>query len=390
MGAGQDKIKNLETDKIGQYLTFGDPMTYDMHGGWEATGPTNHQSPLFSGPNDPMAPIPPGTAKYNVDEAIKAFTVGDSQYGIPGGFPAAKLNIGVPFYYRGWTGVPAGSNHGLFQTATGPAPGAADSGNVAGIRMYKELSGVVDNPSDTFWDDSAKASYFYDGTNFWSGENTRSIQAKADYLHCNGLGGTMMFSLYDLDPGTTLFNAAVTDTGGSAASCPAGPTPTPSTTSAGPTPPASPTPTPPASPSPTPTPPGGSGAVTNGTFETGSLTPWTCTAGSRGSVQGGTVHSGTHALSATPSNSDTAQCTQTVAVKPGTAYTLTGWVNGSNTYLGATGTGGTDPSTWATTSGGWQKLTLTFTTGAATSSITVFTHGWYGTGTYYVDDIALA
>ena len=58
----------------------------------------------------------------------------------------------MPFYYRGWTGVPAGSNHGLFQTATGPATGAADSGNVPGIRMYKELTGVVDNPADTFWD----------------------------------------------------------------------------------------------------------------------------------------------------------------------------------------------------------------------------------------------
>jgi hypothetical protein len=95
-------------------------------------------------------------------------------------------------------------------------------------------------------------------------------------------------------------------------------------------------------------------------------------------------------LSAAPSSSDTAQCTQVVTVRPGTSYTLTGWVNGSNTYLGVTGTGGTDPSTWATTSGSWQKLTVPFTTGASTTSITVFTHGWYGTGTYYADDIGLA
>src|SRR5882757_1432352 len=161
-------------------MDFADAMTYDMHGAWDATGPTNFQDPLYSSPSDPSGTIPPGTEKYTIDSVLKAYTKGDSAYGIPGGFPANKLTLGIPFYYRGWTGVPAGSNHGLFQTATGPAPGAAFSGNVAGIRMYKELSGVVDNASDTFWDDAAKAAYFYDGTNFWSGENARSIQAKAD------------------------------------------------------------------------------------------------------------------------------------------------------------------------------------------------------------------
>ncbi len=218
--SGQDKIASgIETDKIGQYLTFADAMSYDMHGGFEPTGPTNHQAPIFDNPNDPMPPVTPGNAKYNVDETVKAYTAGDSAYGIPGGFPASKLTIGVPFYYRGWTGVSAGANNGLYQPASAPAPGAADSGNVPGVRMYKELGGVVDNPADTFWDDTAKAAYFYDGTNFWTGENARSIQAKADYLHCHGLAGTMMFSLYDLDPGATLFNDTVNATNGSAGGC---------------------------------------------------------------------------------------------------------------------------------------------------------------------------
>jgi chitinase len=218
--SGQDKIAaGIETDKIGQYLTFADAMTYDMHGGFEATGPTNHQAPIYDNPNDPMPPVTPGTGKYSTDAAVKAYTAGDPDYGIPGGFPANKLTIGVPFYYRGWTGVAAGGDHGLFQPASGPAGGAANSGNVPGIRMYKELGGIVDNPADTFWDDSAKAAYFYDGTNFWTGEDAQSIQAKADYLHCNGLAGTMMFSLYDLDPGATLFNDTVNATNGSAGGC---------------------------------------------------------------------------------------------------------------------------------------------------------------------------
>ncbi len=251
--SGQDKIADIETDKVGQYLTFADAMSYDMHGAWDATGPTNHQAPVYDDPNDPMAPVAPGTSKYDVDETVKAWTVGDPQYGIPGGFPANKLTIGVPFYYRGWTGVSAGSDHGLFQSATGPATGAADSGNVNGIRMYKELSGVVDNPSDTFYDSAAQAAYFYDGNNFWTGEDARSIQAKADYLHCNGLAGAMMFSLYDLDPAATLFNDTVNDVNGSSAQCPAPPaSPSASASSTGGS-----SPSPSASPSSSPT--GGGG-----------------------------------------------------------------------------------------------------------------------------------
>ncbi|OIV35805.1 glycoside hydrolase [Mangrovactinospora gilvigrisea] len=394
--AGQDKIANVQTDKIGQYLTFADAMTYDMHGGWEPTGPTNHQAPLYDNPSDPSAVIPPGQQKYSIDEAVRALTAGDSAYGIPGGFPPSKLNLGVPFYYRGWTGVPAGSDHGLFQTATGPAPGAADSGNVAGIRMYKELGGVVDNAADTYWDPLAQAAWFYDGTTFWSGEDARSIQATADYLHCNGLGGTMMFSLYD-DPSNTLLNDVVNATNGSApGTCPSppsgSPTPTQSTSAS-----ASPTPTPTGSTSASPTPtssatgtPPASGGVVNGGFESGALSPWTCSGG-LGTVQNTTVHGGQYALEGNPSSADTAQCQQTITVKPGTAYTLSGYVDGNYTYLGVSGTGGTDTSTWTSTGGtSWQKLSTSFTTGASTTSVTVYVHGWYGQGSYTADDISVS
>jgi chitinase len=122
--------------------------------------------------------------------------------------------------------------------------------------MYKELSGVVDNSSDTFWDPAAQAAYFYDGSNFWTGEDAQSIQAKADYLHCNGLGGAMMFSLYDLDPAATLFNDTVTDVNGSASQCPAAPPS--SSASASPTSTGGGSPSPSTSPSASPT--GGTGS----------------------------------------------------------------------------------------------------------------------------------
>ncbi|UUN29482.1 chitinase [Streptomyces sp. FIT100] len=125
----------------------------------------------------------------------------------------------------------------------------------------------------------------------------------------------------------------------------------------------------------------------NGGFES-ALDGWSCTAGS-GAAVSSPVHSGTKALQATPAGSDNAKCSQTISVQPDSAYTLSGWVRGSYVYLGASGTGTTDVSTWTQSAPDWQKLTTTFRTGPSTTSVTVYTHGWYGTGAYQADDLSL-
>ncbi|WP_406116130.1 chitinase [Streptomyces sp. NBC_01014] len=125
----------------------------------------------------------------------------------------------------------------------------------------------------------------------------------------------------------------------------------------------------------------------NGGFESG-LSNWTCSAGS-GAVVSSPVHSGSAALQATPSGQDTAQCTQTVAVQPNSTYTLSSWVQGSYVYLGASGTGTTDVSTWTPGASSWSQLSTSFRTGASTTSVTVYTHGWYGQPAYYADDLTV-
>ncbi|MCH0541083.1 glycoside hydrolase family 18 protein [Streptomyces sp. MUM 203J] len=125
----------------------------------------------------------------------------------------------------------------------------------------------------------------------------------------------------------------------------------------------------------------------NGGFESG-LSHWSCTANS-GAAVGDPVHAGAGALKATPAGLDNARCSQTVTVKPGSTYRLSAWVQGSYAYLGATGTGTTDVSTWTPGSGAWQQLTTSFTTGPGTTQVTVYTHGWYGTGAYVVDDLSV-
>ncbi|MGW2824485.1 carbohydrate binding domain-containing protein [Streptomyces sp. NPDC001443] len=124
--------------------------------------------------------------------------------------------------------------------------------------------------------------------------------------------------------------------------------------------------------------------LTNPGFETGSLSPWSCT-GNLGSVVSSPVHGGSKALAGAPSSSDNAQCVQTVSVQPNTAYTLSGWVRGSYVYLGVDG----GASTWTTSPSAYSQLTVSFTTGASQTSAKIYVHGWYAQGTYYADDISL-
>ncbi|GGO88944.1 glycosyl hydrolase family 18 protein [Wenjunlia tyrosinilytica] len=276
--AGQDKINKIETDKLGQYLDYANLMTYDMHGAWDSTGPVYHQSPLHQSPSDPTKPIEPGAKKYSIDAAVNAWTDGDSEYGIAGGFPADKLTLGYELYYRGWTGVPNGGKNGLGQSATGPAS-ARPTSQQAGIAYYKELGGIVDNPSTTYWDDAAKSAYFYNGNEFWTGLDAKTIQARADYAHCKGLGGAMMYSLLDLDENATLLNKISDAVGGGAPSSCGGGSTTGGSTSTGTT---------------GSTTSGTTGSTTSGT--TGSTTSGTTgstTSGTTGSTTAGTTGSTT-------------------------------------------------------------------------------------------------
>ncbi|WP_226025497.1 chitinase [Streptomyces hyderabadensis] len=125
----------------------------------------------------------------------------------------------------------------------------------------------------------------------------------------------------------------------------------------------------------------------NAGFESG-LSNWTCSANS-GATVSSPVHAGSAALKATPAGQDNARCAQSVAVRPNSTYSLSAWVQGGYTYLGVTGTGTTDVSTWTPAAASWQQLKTTFTTGSSTTSVTVYTHGWYGQSAYYVDDLSV-
>lgn len=186
--SGQDKYDNIQLGKIGKYLDYGNLMTYDMHGPWSATGPTDFNAPLFCDPRDP-SPAPANT--YCINHAVMDF--------LKAGFPAHKLVIGIPLYGHGWTNVP-NVNHGLFQSS--PNMQAASLGG--GTANYNQL---VTLNMTRYWDPLAMTAWYYDGTNFWSYDDPASIAVKMGYVRILGLGGAMAWSLDGDDASGTLMNA---------------------------------------------------------------------------------------------------------------------------------------------------------------------------------------
>ncbi|GGJ18661.1 glycosyl hydrolase family 18 protein [Deinococcus roseus] len=185
---GADKVANQEPALYKDYLDFINIMTYDFRGAWDATGPTNFHSNLYTDPNGP------GTApskNYSVDNIVTTF--------LNAGVPANKLVVGIPFYGRGWTGVP-NVNNGLYQSASGAAPGTYE----AGIEDYKVLKNFA---GTKFRNAVTKQMWVYNGSTFWSYDDEQVIADKAAYIKAKGLGGSMVWSLDGDDSTATLAKA---------------------------------------------------------------------------------------------------------------------------------------------------------------------------------------
>jgi chitinase len=163
----------FEVPAIFRSLDWATVQGYDLHGTWEST--TNFQSALFSPKGDPATPT-----KFSVDLAIQSYLAKDA--------PARKLVLGVPFYSRGWTGVP-NVNHGLFQTSTGAAPGTFE----AGIEDFKV---VAARPGfQLFRDRRDGVAWLFDGATFWTFDDPVALREKMHYVTEHRLGGAMAWSL---------------------------------------------------------------------------------------------------------------------------------------------------------------------------------------------------
>lgn len=240
--AGPSVIANQEPNVYHQYLDFINLMTYDYNGGWENT--TNHLAPLYINPNDPSEPDKKNY--FNVDATVNLY--------LDLGVPKYKLNVGLPYYSRGWANV-GGTPDGLFASANGSPKGKWDDmENTGSNPLYLIYENYETNPSyQKYFDQHAKVPWLYSQSQgvMYTYDDPDSIAEKVNYVIAQDLGGVMFWEFSGDYPGpsvtgksvgsnmtATIYNMLVDPH--------ADPTPTPS-------PEPTPTPDPNATPTPSPT-----------------------------------------------------------------------------------------------------------------------------------------
>lgn len=176
-------LRGMETFDVTQYLDYVNIMSYDLHGAWNDH--VGHNAALYdTGKDSELAQWNVyGTEAYggigylNTDWAYHYFR---------GSMPAGRINIGVPYYTRGWQGVTGGEN-GLWGRAPLPDQAQCDAGTGEG---EKNNCGYGALGIDNMWHD--KNSYGQEmgaGSNpMWHAKNLQE-----------GIFGSYA-NIYGLDP----------------------------------------------------------------------------------------------------------------------------------------------------------------------------------------------
>lgn len=184
--AGADTYANIELRAISEHLDWLNLMAYDFYGSWDKT--TGFHAPLYASPADP------GEGDLDVHAAVQAY--------LAAGVPADKLVLGVPFYGRGWAGVPDVA-HGLYQPVTHLPRGTWEQGAFD----YKDLANnYVDlNGYIRYWHEQAKTPWLYNPETqiFITYDDPESLALKAEYVKEWNLGGVMFWEL-SADDGSLL------------------------------------------------------------------------------------------------------------------------------------------------------------------------------------------
>ncbi|WP_435651693.1 hypothetical protein [Kitasatospora purpeofusca] len=96
-----------------------------------------------------------------------------------------------------------------------------------------------------------------------------------------------------------------------------------------------------------------------------------------------------HYVTGHPTADNNARCTQRVRVLPNSTYLLYATVRGPFAFVGVTGAGGENASTWSSLSD-WNNLSVQVDTGPDTTELTVYFHGWYEQPTYDVRRVSFS
>ena len=184
IGAGSDKIEDVDYTDVQQYMDYFFVMTYDFYGGWsnEVLG---HQTALY-------APSWRPDTDYTTDNGIQ------NLLGL--GVDPGKLVVGAAMYGRGWTGVSGwtGNDH-MTGTATGMVSGTWEDGVVD----YRDIVGrLATGEWEEYYDETAEAPYIFKPStgDLITYDNHRSVMAKGAYVQANNLAGLFSWEI-DADNG---------------------------------------------------------------------------------------------------------------------------------------------------------------------------------------------
>lgn len=188
--AGQSHYRNMEVNKIHQYLDWINLMTYDLHGPWGDydNQVTNHQAALF----------PPAFADPSL--CISAAV----QHYLNQGVPPEKLVLGMPLYGRVFA-----QSAGLYSPYNGPGSGTTQE---VGMRFFYDIKQNLLKTYQNSFDEQAQASYLYSPhtKEFITYDDEAILRRKSQYIKEMGLGGAMVWELgLDIRPTWDAMHAIV-------------------------------------------------------------------------------------------------------------------------------------------------------------------------------------
>lgn len=175
-------LRGMEVYESAKYLDYVNIMSYDLHGAWnQFVGPN---AALFDNGED--AELLAWNAYGGAFENIGYLNTDWAFHYFRGSLPAGRINIGVPYYTRGWQGVQGGTN-GLWGTASLPDQAQCPPGTGTG-NTNKCGYGAVG--IDNLWHDKNAA-----GDEMGAGSNPMWHAKNLE----NGIVGSYLVD-YGLDP----------------------------------------------------------------------------------------------------------------------------------------------------------------------------------------------
>ncbi|HDT6029841.1 TPA: glycoside hydrolase [Enterobacter cloacae subsp. cloacae] len=188
IGAGKDKIEDVDYTTAQQYLDHIFLMSYDFYGAWSMTD-LGHQAALH-------APAWRPDTNYTTENGVNAL--------LEQGVQPGKIVVGTGMYGRGWTGVHGYTGNNPFTgTATDGVKGTWEPGVVDYRQIVNEYKGKLG--WEYGYDADAEAPYVFNKSTgeLISYEDARSATAKGKYVLAKNLGGLFAWSI-DSDNGDIL------------------------------------------------------------------------------------------------------------------------------------------------------------------------------------------